>query len=247
MPTADDAALLFALASALVVVIGLWLWFRVPQHHWDSSNRKMPELWQAAPHFWLITATGQAIPWASVVIVGLFVSAEEVAFFSAAQRTSLLISFMLMVINFVAAPRFASLHKAQKMDELKTLAQFSTRLMIGFSLPVLLAVLIWPDTIMALFGREFSQGAMLLVILAIGQTINVMTGSVGFLLTMCGHEKDLRNITLTAGILTVTLLLIATSIWGITGAAIAVSIGVSTQNLLALHKVKQRLGFWPVG
>lgn len=246
-PSSQSAALMYVLASALVVVSGLWLWFRQPGHHWDSSNAKMPELWQAIPNLCLISATGQAVPWASVVIVGMFVSAQDVAFFSAAQRTSLLISFMLMVINFVAAPRFAALHKAQKMAELKSLAQLSTRLMIAFSLPVLVAVLLWPANIMALFGDAFRQGATLLVILAIGQTINVMTGSVGFLLTMSGHEKDLRNITLTAGTLTLVMTLVATYQWGVMGAAIAVSVGVSINNLLGVHKVKQRLGFWPIG
>ncbi|WP_281545421.1 flippase [Grimontia sp. SpTr1] len=246
-PMAESASVLYVVASGLVVFSGLWLWFREPDHRIDTSDRKMPTLWSAAPNLWLISATSQAIPWASVVIVGLFVTSEEVAYFSAAQRTSLLISFMLMVINFVAAPRFSALFKAGKLDELKRLAQFSTRLMIVFSIPVLAAVLIWPDTIMTLFGREFSESGQLLVILAVGQTINVMTGSVGFLLTMCGYERDLRNITLLAGILTVTLILILTSIWGTVGAALAVSIGMSTQNILAVRKVEKRLGFWPIG
>ncbi|EOD77840.1 Capsular polysaccharide synthesis enzyme CpsJ [Grimontia indica] len=246
-PMADSASVLYVAASALVMISGLWLWFRVPENKLDTSDRQMPALWNAAPNLWLISATSQAIPWASVVIVGLFVTSEEVAYFSAAQRTSLLISFMLMVINFVAAPRFSALFKAGKLDELKRLAQFSTRLMIVFSIPVLAAVLIWPDTIMTLFGREFSESGQLLVILAVGQTINVMTGSVGFLLTMCGYERDLRNITLLAGILTVTLILILTSIWGTVGAALAVSIGMSTQNILAVRKVEKRLGFWPIG
>ncbi|CZF78483.1 oligosaccharide flippase family protein [Grimontia marina] len=246
-PMASTASVLYVIASGLVVLSGMWLWFRVPTHHLDTSDRKMPALWKSVPNLWLISATSQAIPWASVVFVGLFVTSEEVAYFSAAQRTSLLISFMLMVINFVAAPRFSALFKADKLDELKRLAQFSTRLVVVFSIPVLTVVLIWPDTIMALFGKEFSQSGQLLVILAVGQTINVMTGSVGFLLTMCGYERDLRNITLFAGAITVTLILVFTSIWGIIGAAVAVSIGVSTQNILAVRKVEKRLGFWPIG
>ncbi|AMG30322.1 flippase [Grimontia hollisae] len=244
---AGTASLLYVIAAAVVVLIGLWLWLRMPGHRFDRSDTKMPAFWQAAPNLWLVSATAQAIPWASVVIVGLFVSAQEVAYFSAAQRTSLLISFMLMVVNFVAAPRFSTLFNAENWDELKKLAQFSTRLMVIFSLPVLAAVLIWPDKIMALFGEDFTPSGQLLVILAIGQTINVMTGSVGFLLTMCGYERDMRNITLFAGMLTVTLIFVLTSLWGIVGAALAVSIGVGTQNLLAVHKVKKRLGFWPIG
>ncbi|WP_028023182.1 flippase [Enterovibrio calviensis] len=247
IPLSSSAAILYVIASAVVVITGLWMWFKVSTREVNFRNLRMPSLWQAAPNLWLISATGQAIPWASVVIVGYFASSEEVAFFSAAQRTSMLISFMLMVVNFVAAPRFSALYNAGKFDQLKRLAQLSTRMMIAFSFPVLALVLIWPDAIMSLFGSEFSQSGQLLVVLAIGQTINVMTGSVGFLLTMCGYEKDMRNVTIFAGIFTVTLLMVLTSLWGILGAAVAVSVGVSTQNLLALSKVKQRLGFWPIG
>ncbi|MEZ8027884.1 oligosaccharide flippase family protein [Enterovibrio norvegicus] len=246
-PSASVAATLYTGAAAIVVLSGLVLWFRQPAHRIDSSDLGKPALWKAAPNLWLIAATGQAIPWASVVIVGFYTQSQDVAYFSAAQRTSLLITFMLMVVNFVAAPRFSALFHAGEMDKLKRLAQFSTRLMIAFSLPVLLAVLVWPEQIMRLFGEDFVLGAPLLVILAIGQTINVMTGSVGFLLTMCGHERDMRNVTVFAGLLTLTLTFILTHIWGTLGAAIAVSVGLSTQNLLAFHKVKSRLGFWPIG
>ncbi|MDD1782174.1 flippase [Enterovibrio sp. ZSDZ35] len=245
--TADTAALIYLVGSAITVIVGLGLWLRMPQHRFDVRPRAMPELWFSLPSLWLISATGQALPWASIVVVGLFSSTEDIALFSAAQRTSLLISFMLMVVNFVVAPRFSALYHSGKIDQLRKLAQFSTRLMIFISLPILAVILLWPQTIMSLFGEQFEQAGVLLVILAIGQAINVTTGSVGFLLTMCGHEQDMRNITVLSGLFTLSLLCLLTLKMGILGAAIAVSIGVSAQNLCALYAVKRRLGFIPVG
>ncbi|PKF50694.1 oligosaccharide flippase family protein [Enterovibrio nigricans] len=245
--TADTAARIYLVVSAITVLIGLWLWLRMPGHKFDIRNRAMPALWQSLPSLWLISATGQALPWASIVVVGVFSTSDDVALFSAAQRTSLLISFMLMVVNFVAAPRFSALYHSGQIEQLKTLAQFSTRLMAMISLPVLGVILIWPDVIMSLFGEQFAQASSLLIVLAIGQGVNVTTGSVGFLLTMYGHEQDMRNITVFSGIFTLTLLYLLTVHMGTMGAAIAVTVGVSTQNLLALYAVKRRLGFIPVG
>ncbi|WP_232313468.1 flippase [Enterovibrio coralii] len=245
--SADTAAKIYLAGSVITVIVGLVLWFKMPQHRFDSSQKKMPELWQSLPSLWLISASGQALPWASIVVVGLFSTSEDVALFSAAQRTSLLISFMLMVVNFVAAPRFSALYHSGQIEQLKKLARFSTRLMIVISLPILIGILIWPSWIMSLFGAEFAEAGKLLVILAIGQGINVTTGSVGFLLTMCGHEQDMRNITVFSALFTLTLLCVMTMHLGILGAAIAVSVGVATQNLFALYAVKRRLGFIPVG
>ena len=52
---------------------------------------------------------------------------------------------------------------------------------------------------MSIFGKGFIGGIWLLRILAIGQFINAVTGSVGYILTMSGHEKDIRNIAILNG------------------------------------------------
>lgn len=245
-PPASTAALFYLGSVVIVAIIGLIQWFQPVGRKFDLNALNMPVLWQAIPSFWLISATGQAIPWASVIIVGFFASSENVAFFSVALRTSFLISFMLTVVNIVVAPRFSAYWHAEQYPKLKQLAQYSTRLMILLSVPILLIIFIWPNQIMMLFGAEFSQAATPLLILAVGQSVNLMTGSVGFLLTMCGHERDMRNITVSVGLTTLILLLLFTFFWGIIGAAIAVSFGAITQNLLAIFKVRSKLGFWPI-
>ena len=78
---------------------------------------------------------------------------------------------------------------------------------------------------------------------AVGQVINVITGSVGYLLNMTGHEKDMRNVVLFSGPLAIVLAFSLTSHFGLMGAAYATAISVATQNLLAVWMVKKRLGF----
>ena len=46
---------------------------------------------------------------------------------------------------------------------------------------------------MSLFGPEFRAGGPVLTILAAGQYVNVLTGSVGYLLMMTGNERLVRN------------------------------------------------------
>jgi O-antigen/teichoic acid export membrane protein len=96
---------------------------------------------------------------------------------------------------------------------------------------------------MGLFGEEYVQAAHLLQILVVGQFINVITGSVGYLLNMSGHEKDMRNVVFFSGPLALGLGLFLTPIYGATGAAVATAIALASQNLIAVYMVKKRLGF----
>jgi O-antigen/teichoic acid export membrane protein len=109
--------------------------------------------------------------------------------------------------------------------------------------PVVVFIFFFADLLMGFFGEEYIQAAYLLRILIIGQFINVITGSVGFLLNMTGHEKDMRNVVFFSGPLALGLGLSLTPIYGPTGAAIATAIALASQNLIAVYMVKRRLGF----
>ena len=129
------------------------------------------------------------------------------------------------------------------MESVRKTALFSVRLLVVSAVPIVGAMLIFPGFLMGLFGADFAQGAQLLQILALGQFVNVITGSVGYLLMMTGHERDLRTSTLISGGLVVILTIILTQYFGVLGCAIATAISIAFQNLLAAYFVKKRLGF----
>jgi O-antigen/teichoic acid export membrane protein len=185
----------------------------------------------------------QMIQFSGQLIGGVWLTSTEIAQLSVAQRTAMLTSFILMAVNLVVAPNFALLFKNKEMIELKHLAIKSVRIMILVSTPLLLIMLLVPSHIMSVFGQGFSDGAVYLQILAIGQFINVATGSVGYLLSMSGHEKDLRNMVLVTGPFAILLTFVLVPLYGATGSAIATAIAISLQNLLGVYFVHKRLGF----
>jgi O-antigen/teichoic acid export membrane protein len=181
--------------------------------------------------------------WSGQFMAGAYVSSDALAQLAVAQRTAILSSFILIAINLVVAPRFANLYRNNEMLALEHLAIKSVKLITLFALPVIGGMLIFPSFLMSLFGAEFVEGAALLQILAVGQFINAITGSVGFLLMMSGHERDMRNISLISGFSAMFLAWFLTAQFGIIGAATGTAIAVATQNLLAVYFVKKRLGF----
>ena len=245
--SAELAAQLYSLIAIVLGIVAVTIWNLKPQVQLFGTVRlKDSILWSSSSNLWVASSMSLAVIWSGVLVAGAFLPAEELAYLAAAQRTAGLASFALMVINMVVAPRYAKLWVEGNLEQVRTLARWSTRGMIALALPVIAMMLIFPALIMSIFGDGFEQGAVLLMIIAVGQFVNVATGSVGYLLQMSGHERDFRRVTLFAGPLAIISAVAFTVQWGALGAASATALGLSAQNLGALWMVKKRLGFWPL-
>jgi O-antigen/teichoic acid export membrane protein len=245
--SAITAAYIYLASAVIILIIALLMWHKQVGGDWGQPKFKDPELWQASSNLWAATSMSLAVQWSAILMAGFFVASHEIAYLSAAQRTASLTSFVLMVVNMVVAPHYARLWHEDKAHEIERLAKLSTRGMLALVFPVVAVLLLFPDSIMGMFGKGYEQGAILLSIIAVGQFINVATGSVGYLLTMSGHERDYRRVTFFAGPLTIILSYLLIQEYGVLGAAIATAIGLSVQNISALFMVRKRLGFWPIG
>ena len=244
---AVTAAQIYAGAAGIIFLAAVVTWFSQKGISFNVTSYKDKELTSASANLWVASNMSLITAWAGLLIAGAMVSAEELAQLSSAQRTANLTSFVLIVINMVMAPRYARMWNEGDLIGIKRLAKWSTRGMIVMVVPVVFVAVIFSEAVMGLFGESYKQAGVLLSIMVVGQSINVATGSVGYLLNMCGHDKDFRRVTLFAGPLTIVLAYVFTSHWGVLGAALATACGVGAQNIGALFFVRYRLGFLPIG
>jgi O-antigen/teichoic acid export membrane protein len=241
--TATLVAIVFTSAAFFTAFIALIKWFSNKSLAVVADYSQTKQLVASAKPLFLMMLMGMLVQYSGQIISGVYLSATDVAYFSVAQRISMLTSFVLIAINLVAAPRFAASAKLGKTEELRSTSLFCSRMMIIMATPVVVFMYFFAEFLMGLFGEEYIQAAHLLQILIIGQFVNVITGSVGYLLNMTGHEKDMRNVVFFSGPLALVLGVVLTPIYGATGAAIATAIALASQNLLAVYMVKKRLGF----
>lgn len=233
---------LYTLSVSITLIIALWLWWR---HYWVRLPTKLTHtLWHSCMPLWVMVITNQMTIWGGQLIAGFYVDAEQLAFLAVSQRIAILISFVLIVVNLVMAPRFAALWHQKKTNQLARQANLSTWLVASIAIPVVILVFILSEKILLIFGSDYSQADFLLKILVAGQLVNALTGPVVQLLSMTGHEKDIRNTMVFFGLLNLTSVLILTYYYGVLGAAISTAITVSLQNIILVYFVKQRLGFW---
>ena len=97
-----------------------------------------------------------------------------------------------------------------------------------------------------IFGEEFVVGSNTLLILSLGQFVNVVTGSVGGLLSMSGYTRYLfwGGVVSTLNFIILAIFLIPR--FGASGAAIAQSVSLTLQMLIYSWGVKRTLGFVPM-
>jgi len=207
---------------------------------WKNSLR------EASPMF-VIAVSSLLIGWTDMIVLGIFSDAKDVGVYSAAMKTVVITSMVLIAVNTLTAPRYAILYKAGDYKGIANLARNSFYVLFVYGLLTTTGIFLFAEQIMSLFGDGFKDGAVILMILGVAQFVNVACGSVGYLLMMTGNEKVLRNICLTVGLLNICLAVILVKIYGAVGVAIASVIAMLAWNIIGMHFIKKRLGFWTVG
>jgi O-antigen/teichoic acid export membrane protein len=241
--TAEEAAGHFILASLFALCTGLYFWYQSAPKTEKVESFSSSQLWKTSTPLWAVAILSQVVQWSSQLMLGAWSSAENVAFFATAQRTAMLTSFLLFAVNAIAAPKFAALHEKGDIDGLKRIAIWSVRLMMLVAAPILMVMLLFPDWLMSFFGDEFRAASTALMILAIGQFINIATGSVGYLLSMTGREREVLKNTLVSAVVAIALGAILIPSYGLLGAALATATAVASQNLMGVYQVRKHLGF----
>ncbi|MDN3554930.1 lipopolysaccharide biosynthesis protein [Halomonas maura] len=242
-----NAGWAMALAAWLVLGQGAWQsrrWFGKQELQAEKNTATRDEFAASSRAFFVMSLAQFMQQVLAIMIAGWLLGTAELGLFRAAERTAFLITFILLVINAVLPPRFATLYRQGNLVGLNALARKGALLGVALSLPLLLVCLLVPHWVLGLFGPAFSEAANLLRIIAVAQLVNVATGSVGFLLNMTGHEKLMRNIALICNALGLSMFFILIPLLGALGAAVALALVLVLQNLTALVFVWRKLGIW---
>lgn len=239
------AVSVYTVAVLLNLCLALLLWRQAaPPASSTGGHFDTRELLQSSMPLFVMTLLNLVNQCASTIMLGMWQSSTEVGIFAAANRTSSLTSFVLIAVNSIAAPKFAALFKQGDLDALRRTAQNSAKLMaLAAGFPLLL-FLLFPGWIMSIFGPQFVSGKLALAILSVGQFVNIVTGSVGFVLMMSGHETVMRNVIAFSAAINLFCNAVLIPTMGLLGAAIAGAIALSLQNLLATVMVWRLLGIW---
>lgn len=198
-------------------------------------------LQSSVPLFW-VSLSQLAISLSATLILGVWWTGNDVGIYGAASRVVVLLSFLVLAVTSIASPKFSVLHQQGDMRALGALAKSSTKMLIFAASPAFAILFLVPDKVMGIFGHEFASGATVILILATGQLVSIVTGPAGNVLMMCGHEPLVRNTVMASACICVVISLLLIPRLGLVGAAAANSITVSIESLVMMALVWRKLG-----
>lgn len=239
-----QAALAFLVSALFMFLISL-KWFFTNRAAPDFNRRSLRRLFSSSKNIFLSEVMVQSVAWSGVIVGGIWLSASDVAYLTISQRTAMLISFILMVVNMVLPVRIARLWSEKKIDEIQKVSNACCRSLLLVVVPLCIVMILMSDFIMNFFGSDYAGATLVFSILVVGQAVGVSLGPVGFLLLMTENEKPYRNATLVSGIVSVVLVVILTREFGVIGSACAVAFSTAFGKVLLAAQVRQTLGFWP--
>ncbi len=184
---------------------------------------------------------GLILNYADIIMIGYFLTPEDVAVYHAAARTAVLISGFLVAVNALAASKIARLHAEGRMSDLQKLISRITHWIFWPSALAALIALFFGDFVLAVFGAGFAAGYVALSALAIGQLVNAGAGPVGYLMTMTGHHDASAFVFGCSAVLNIALNAVLIPAFGIAGAAVATAITMACWNLWFIVLVRKRL------
>jgi O-antigen/teichoic acid export membrane protein len=181
--------------------------------------------------------------WIDNLVIGIFRTELEVGLYDTAFKIASASAIILMAINAIQGPTFAEYHSKNDLSKLRESIFSSTKMLFYATLPFTILIIIFPEWILSFFGKEFEQASTALIILSIGNFFSSITGSVGILLQMTGHQKPYNTIILFAAFTSIILNIILVPRIGITGAAIASAAAKIIQNFAGSLYVYKKFGF----
>jgi len=178
------------------------------------------------------------ISWANTIMLGLMKTSIDVGVYRAAFQIPIFLTLILLASNSIYAPAIAEMFHQGHRERMENIFKTTTRWIFLLTLPLCLILIFSAKEVISIFGHDFVEsGAPVLIVLAISQFINCLTGGVGVTLNMTGKQNLEMANSATLVSINIVLNYFLIPVYGSLGAAIATGITICTINLLRLLEV----------
>ena len=252
----------FGVSTAICICVAasgvvLPIWWLMLRPRWTEVMREADDSTQQPPLNWkrpfvimsvafvgtqlLAFASNQGDLW----IVAGIVPGHDLSLFAAAFRLITVVATPLLALQLTLTPTVAALYGGGKLGELESVARRAATLA---AIPAVLSVAVIaaePSALLGgIFGSGFSDGAPILLWLALGQVVNALSGIGGQILTMSGYQRDVLVISTIALVLKLAIGIPIAEMFGVVWYAAITSVTTAAMNVAFVASVRHRMGIW---
>lgn len=219
-------ALVALVASNAIAAIlaGIWLW-RLLDPVTVRARYDLRGLNLSAGN-WLGGLASTGLIWIDVLLLGALRDSETAGVYAVATRLVAVAALGLPPLLAAGTPALAAAAARGHRTELQHRYATMTGWMARLALPGLVALMVLPRDVLALFGSGFAVAATATVILAAGKFLDAVTGPTAMMLTLTGRAQVNVMNNVAALLLNVGLNIFLIPRHGILGAAIAWAVSI---------------------
>lgn len=205
------------------------------------SLKEFRSLLEYARYSWLGGISAQAFNWMDTVLLGLFVSSSLIGIYEVAWTVASTLAIVSTAVKDAVFPSMSRLDAKDRRDEVRDLLNEGLVFAGFLAIPGLLGSLVVGTRVLEIFGPEFSQGGIILLILITARLSNAFSAQ--FQNTLQAVDRPDLGFRSNAAFIVANLVLNLSliPIFGWYGAAIATSLSSVLILLLSYYYVNSVL------
>ena len=128
------------------------------------------------------------------IMLVYFLSTSDLGVYSIVLSIAAFIPTILISVNSILSPIVSQFHEKNEINKLSYYYKLSTKYVFILTFPLIAFLTLYSKNILQFFGPDFEVGYLLLILVIIGELVNISFGTVGSILKMMGYDKNIKNI-----------------------------------------------------
>ena len=196
-------------------------------------SRRFPslgEMMRESTEFLILNIINNIQSWIGIYVVGILMASEDVAILRVASSIAILVSLPLQSINDILPLTIVKYYTSSQISRLQSVLSDNSRWIMAISLPIFVVIILFPQYILSLLGKDFTAGGYALIILSLGYLFDSFMGSVSLILRMTDNQKYIIRARAIVFIASIGLYYYLTKVYGVIGTAF-----VSTTVIIVMN------------
>lgn len=196
----------------------------------------------AANRLGLVVLAQQALNWGVLLLIPAMFDASTYSNFVVTQKISMIISFVMLTVNFTLSSRFAVLYASNDMHSLRRLILISSLAILVVSIAMAAVIILLQDRILKFSRIEGADAVDLLLILVVAQIFNAIAALYAVILSMTKNEHYLMISQVAFNFIGLILFALLAAKYGVKVASFSFAVTYLGLALILYKKIRQIVG-----
>lgn len=204
------------------------------------KNYSLSETKIAFPYL-LISMSSMLLAWVDFYVISFFENDSMLGIYSVSTKLGQFMLFPASAIAIFFSNKLVEFYKNNDHKSVHTYLKKITIILFIVSSLIFTLINLFSSTILNLFGKEFIDGSMALLILTFAYLINASFGSFETVLLMSTHKSYLFNLNLITVLINIFFNVPLVFLYGIEGAAIGTLISITANRVMQYHFLRKKI------